>query len=215
MRIVCMTNEGQLPMMKNMLNSAMKVGMDMNLFHCYIVSSDKEAAKYNTSEFKKLTTRKLEVILANMRDTTLWVDNDIVFFENCLNDILKYNGTFVMQDDIWGYCTGFFLVRPSMFGKILIQKCIQRLITNSESIENDQHVFNRLCKKTAIISFTKLPLDEYPNGKVYFEDNKKASAKILHNNYLQTTAEKVQKFKDNNLWDESDTAYNLVNKYFI
>jgi len=44
---------------------------------------------------------------------------------------------------------------------------------------------------------------------------KKASAKILHNNYLQTTAEKVQKFKDNNLWDESDTAFNLANKYFI
>lgn len=215
MRIVCMTNEGQLPMMKNMLNSAMKVGMNMKLFHCYIVSSDKEAAKYNTSEFKKLTTRKLEVILANMRDTTLWVDNDIVFFENCLNDVLKYNGTFVMQDDIWGYCTGFFLVRPSMLGKILIQKCIRQLIANSESIENDQHVFNKLCKKTAIISFTKLPLDEYPNGKVYFEDNKKASAKILHNNYLQTTAEKVQKFKDNNLWDESDTGFNLVNKYFI
>lgn len=215
MRIVCMTNEGQLPMMKNMLNSAMKVGMNMKLFHCYIVSSDKEAAKYNTTEFKKLTTRKLEVILANMRDTTLWVDNDIVFFENCLNDVLKYNGTFVMQDDIWGYCTGFFLVRPSMLGKILIQKCIRQLIANSESIENDQHVFNKLCKKTAIISFTKLPLDEYPNGKVYFEDNKKASAKILHNNYLQTTAEKVQKFKDNNLWDESDTGFNLVNKYFI
>ena len=215
MRIVCMTNEGQLPMMKNMLNSAMKVGMNMKLFHCYIVSSDKEAAKYNTTEFKKLTTRKLEVILANMRDTTLWVDNDIVFFENCLNDVLKYNGTFVMQDDIWGYCTGFFLVRPSMLGKILIQKCIQQLIANSQIIENDQHVFNRLCKKTAIISFTKLPLDEYPNGKVYFEDNKKASTKILHNNYLQTTAEKVQKFKDNNLWDESDTGFNLVNKYFI
>jgi hypothetical protein len=215
MRIVCMTNEGQLPMMKNMLNSAMKVGMDMKLFQCYIVSSDKEAAKYNTTEFKKLTTRKLEVISANMHDTTLWVDNDIVFFENCLNDILKYRGTFVMQDDIWGYCTGFFLVRPSMFGKILIQKCIRQLIANSEIIENDQHVFNRLCKKTAIISFIKLPLDEYPNGKVYFEDNKKASAKILHNNYLQTTAEKVQKFKDNNLWDESDTGFNLVNKYYI
>lgn len=202
-------------MMKNMLNSAMKVGMDMKLFHCYIVSSDKDAAKYNTPEFKKLTTRKLEVILANMKDTVLWVDNDIVFFENCLNDVLKYRGTFVMQDDLWGYCTGFFLARPSMFGKILIQRCIQRLIANSESVENDQHVFNMLCRKTALISFIKLPLDEYPNGQVYFEDNKKASAKILHNNYLQTTAEKVQKFKDNNLWDESDTAYNLVNKYFI
>jgi Nucleotide-diphospho-sugar transferase len=215
MRIVAMTNEGQLPMMKNMLNSAMKAGFNMKLFHCYIISSDKEAAKYNTSEFKKLTTRKLEVILANMHDTTLWVDNDIVFFENCLNDVLKYRGTFVMQDDIWGYCTGFFLARPSMFGKILIQKCIQRLITNSESVENDQHVFNKLCNKSALISFIKLPLDEYPNGKVYFEDDKKSSAKILHNNYLQTTAEKVQKFKDNNLWDESDTAFNLVSKYYI
>ena len=215
MRIVAMTNEGQLPMMKNMLNSAMKAGFNMKLFHCYIISSDKEAAKYNTSEFKKLTTRKLEVILANMYDTTLWVDNDIVFFENCLNDVLKYRGTFVMQDDIWGYCTGFFLARPYMFGKILIQKCIQQLIANSESVENDQHVFNKLCNKSALITLTKLPTDQYPNGKVYFEDNKKSSAKILHNNYLQTTAEKVQKFKDNNLWDESDTAFNLVSKYYI
>jgi hypothetical protein len=210
-----MTNEGQLPMMKIMLNSAMKVGMDMKLFHCYIISSDKEAAKYNTSEFKKLTTRKLEVILANMHDTILWVDNDIVFFENCLNDILKYNGTFVMQDDIWGYCTGFFLVRKSMFAPRLIRDCIERLNLRPDNTENDQHVFNKLCKNRPLFTLTKLPTEQYPNGKVYFEDNKKASAKILHNNYLQTTAEKVQKFKDNNLWDESDTAYNLVNKYFI
>jgi len=210
-----MTNEGQLPMMKNMLNSAMKAGLNMKLFHCYIVSSDKEAAKYNTLEFKKLTTRKLEVILSNMYDTVLWVDNDIVFFENCLSDVLRYNGNFVMQDDIWGYCTGFFLARPSMFGKNLIQKCIQELVSKPKGTENDQHIFNRLYKRTPLITLTKLPTDQYPNGKVYFEDNKKSTAKILHNNYLQTTAEKVQKFKDNNLWDESDAGFNLVNKYFI
>jgi len=210
-----MTNEGQLPMMKNMLNSAMKAGLNMKLFHCYIVSSDKEAAKYNTLEFKKLTTRKLEVILSNMYDTVLWVDNDIVFFENCLSDVLRYNGNFVMQDDIWGYCTGFFLARPSMFGKNLIQKCIQELVSKPKGTENDQHIFNRLYKRTPLITLTKLPTDQYPNGKVYFEDNKKSTAKILHNNYLQTTAEKVQKFKDNNLWDESDVGFNLVNKYFI
>ena len=215
MRIVAMTNEGQLPMMKNMLNSAMKAGFNMRMFHCYIVSSDKEAAKYNTLEFKKLTTQKLEVILANMYDTVLWVDNDIVFFENCLSDVLRYNGNFVMQDDIWGYCTGFFLARPSIFGKNLIKKCIQELVSNPKSAENDQHIFNKFCHRIPLITLTKLPTDQYPNGKVYFEDNKKATAKILHNNYLHTTAEKVQKFKDNNLWDESDTAFNLVNKYYI
>jgi hypothetical protein len=215
MRIVAMTNEGQLPMMKNMLNSAMKAGLNMQMFHCYIVSSDKEAAKYNTLEFKKLTTRKLEVILSNMYDTVLWVDNDIVFFENCLSDVLRHNGNFVMQDDIWGYCTGFFLARPSMFGKNLIQKCIQELVSKPKGTENDQHIFNKFCNRTPLITLTKLPTDQYPNGKVYFEDNKKSTAKILHNNYLQTTAEKVQKFKDNNLWDESDVGFNLVNKYYI
>ena len=202
-------------MMKNMLNSAMKAGLNMQMFHCYIVSSDKEAAKYNTLEFKKLTTRKLEVILSNMYDTVLWVDNDIVFFENCLSDVLRHNGNFVMQDDIWGYCTGFFLARPSMFGKNLIQKCIQELVSKPKGTENDQHIFNKFCNRTPLITLTKLPTDQYPNGKVYFEDNKKSTAKILHNNYLQTTAEKVQKFKDNNLWDESDVGFNLVNKYYI
>ena len=202
-------------MMKNMLNSAMKAGMNMKMFHCYIVSSDKEAASYNTSQFKKLTTRKFEVILSNTFDTVLWVDNDIVFFENCLGDVLRYNGNFIMQDDEWGYCTGFFLIRPSLFAKTLMQKCIQRLNSNPQSNENDQHVFNKLCNQAPLITITKLPTDRYPNGKVYFEDNKKSTAKILHNNYLYTTAEKVQKFKDNNLWDESDTAFNLVNKYYI
>jgi len=210
-----MTNEGQLPMMKNMLNSAMKVGMDMSLFHCYIVSTNKEAANYNTFEFKKLTTKKLEVILANMQDTVLWVDNDIVFFENCLSDIQKYPGTFVMQDDLWGYCTGFFLVRPSVFASSLIHQCIQRLNLHSKSSENDQHVFNSLCKSTPIIRLTKLPTDTYPNGDVYFTQGKKTAAKILHNNYVSTSAEKVQKFKDNNLWDESELAFHVVKKYYI
>ena len=61
-----MTNDAQLPMMKNMLNSAMKSGWDMSLFHCYILSSQKEAASYGTTEFKTITLRKLEVILHNM-----------------------------------------------------------------------------------------------------------------------------------------------------
>ena len=210
-----MTNEGQLPMMKNMLNSAMKVGIDMTLFHCYIMSANKEAANYNTLEFKKLTTRKFEVILANMQDTVLWVDNDIVFFENCLKDVQSYPGTFVMQDDLWGYCTGFFLVRPSLFASSLMQQCIQRLNSRPQSSENDQHVFNSLYSSTPLVRLTKLPIDTYPNGDVYFNQRKRSTAKILHNNYVSSTAEKVQKFKDNNLWDESDTGFNVVKKYYI
>lgn len=204
-------------MMKNMLNSAMKAGFNMKDFHCYIVSSDKEAAAYNTAEFKKLTTRKMEVILINARfwDHVLWVDNDIVFFNNCLKDITRYPGSFVMQDDLWGYCTGFFLVRPTASTNALFQRCIDRLNSNPQSSENDQHAFNKLAQLTPMFTATKLPLNEYPNGHVYFTGNNKGDAKMLHNNYLSTTAEKVQKFKDNNMWDPSDTAFNLVNKYYL
>lgn len=209
-----MTNEAQLPMLKNMLNSALKCGIPMSQFHCYILSSDKEAATYFSSEFKSITTRKLEVILMNMDiDNIMWVDNDIVFFENCLGDIVSKPGSFVMQDDGWGYCTGFFLARPGLFSKQLITKSISWLQKQTSNL-NDQHAFNNMAKSTPI-TITKLSTEEYPNGDVYFSKNIRSKARMVHCNYLYTTAEKVQRLKDHNMWDESDEGFNFVNKYYI
>lgn len=214
MRIVCMTNEGQLPMMKNMLNSALKCGLPMNLFHCYIIGTNKQAAEYSTLEFKHITTRKLEVIRMNMdKDTILWVDNDIVFFQNCLADITSKPGSFVMQDDGWAMCTGFFLARPGLFSKQVIDKSIKWLKAQ-ECTPNDQHAFNICCKSTPIM-ITPLPQDQYPNGETYFDKNIRNKARMVHSNYLTTTAEKVQRFKDHGMWDESDVAFNKVYKYAI
>ena len=214
MRIVCMTNEGQLPMMKNMLNSALKCGIPMNLFHCYIIGTNKEAAEYSTTEFKHITTRKLEVIRVNMDiDTILWVDNDIVFFQNCLGDITSKPGSFVMQDDGWSLCTGFFLARPGLFSKQVIDKSITWLKAQ-QGVPNDQHAFN-ISRKTVPAIITALSREEYPNGETYFDLNIKHNARMVHSNYLKTTAEKVQRFKDHGMWDESDVAFNKVYKYAI
>ena len=217
MRIVAMTNEGQMPMMKNMLNSALKAGFPMHLFHCYILSSNPDAATYNTLGFQSITIRKLQVILGNMNEEILWIDNDIVLFENIIEDVRKYHGNFVMQDDLWGFCTGFFLARPTNFSRNLIQNSIRALSNATNPATNDQHVFNSEYKKIPKFGFpiSKLPLDEYPNGDVYFNQNRKLKAKIVHSNYLATTAEKVTRFKENNMWDESDIGFNLVNKYYI
>lgn len=219
MRIVAMTNEGQLPMMKNMLNSALKAGFPMHLFHCYILSSNPDAATYNTQQFQSITIRKLEVILNNMFDEVLWIDNDIVLFQNIIEDVRRYPGQFVMQDDIWGYCTGFFLARKSNSSKLLIQKSIEHLRNPPMVQTNDQHAFNvehkKLMKQSFGFHISKLPLDEYPNGEIYFNQNRRSNAKMVHSNYLQTTSEKVERFKEHNMWDESDTAFNMVNKYYI
>jgi hypothetical protein len=221
MRIIAMTNEGQLPMMKNMLNSAVKAGIPMELFHCYILDSQKDAASYNTQQFQNITKRKLEIIRDNMNldNEVFWIDNDIVLFENMIRDIRRYPGNFVMQDDLWGVCTGFFLVRSRMSSKYLIQKSIEQLENSQNSNQNDQHAFNYEYNKFKKTSFgfhiSNLPQDQYPNGHVYFVENRKSSAKMVHCNYLETTNEKVQRFKDFNMWNDSDIGFNLVNKYFI
>lgn len=204
-------------MMKNMLNSAMKAGLPMHIFHCYILSDQKSEAAYNTTEFKKITVRKLEVILMNMQfgEPVVWVDNDIVFFKNCLDDLLAYQESFVMQDDLWGFCTGFFLVRPSTFTKSLIQKCITRMNSETHSKENDQHVFNKVCYSIPTLTLTKLPQDKYPNGFVYSSLKDKSGAVIMHNNYLIKTSEKIEKFIRDGNWNPSNSGFDLTYRYCI
>lgn len=218
MRIVCMTNEGQLPMMKNMLRSAMEAGMDMSLFHCYILKDYQQAASYNTKNFKSITTRKLEVILHNMKldSEVLWIDNDIVLFKNCLENVQKYTGTFVMQDDLWSPCTGFFLVRSNDHAIHLIQQCINWLkFRLFNSTVNDQHAFSELYKTYPHVSVTLLPKESYPNGQVYFGDKTSKDPYMVHCNYVVTTAEKEQRLKDHGMWNPTDEAFHLANKYMI
>jgi hypothetical protein len=51
---------------------------------------------------------------------------------------------------------------------------------------------------------------EYPVGDVYFKTNEyvfdRSIARILHNNFLFTAREKVERFKANNMWNPSDEA---------
>jgi hypothetical protein len=218
MRIVAMSNEGQLPMMKNMLNSAMNAGWPMPLFHCYLVGMNKESAAYNTFEFQTLTLRKLEVILANMRldKEVLWIDNDIYLFKNTIEHMRSFGGQFVMQDDLWGPCTGFFLVRSNITTIRTMEKTIAYLKERlNTTIMNDQHAFHRIYKSMLGLVVSLLPTNEYPNGEIYFTKQVRSDAKMVHNNFLISTREKVERFKEFGLWDETDTAFLQVNRYSI
>jgi hypothetical protein len=210
MRIICMTNDAQLPMMKSMLMSAMKAGIDMSLFHCYILASQKEVATYNTAEFKSITTRKLELILENMlaHEFFMWVDNDIHFFQDCTVDVLSKSGNFIMQDDLWSPCTGFFLVWSNPATISLIKRSIQWLKLNNSPSFNDQHAFKACMNPIrGIDRITLLDAQQYPNGEMYFVQKQTSKARMVHCNFLKTTAEKVQRLKDYGFWDESDEAF--------
>jgi hypothetical protein len=215
-----MTNAAQLPMLKNMLNSAYKTGFYMANFHVYLLANaanaEAVAATYGTKNFHDITIKKLEVILENsyLDKEILWVDNDIVFFKDIAPEILKTSGDFVIQDDIWGLCTGFFLMRCSTRTRNIIRKSIEYLKKSGDPKQNDQHAFNAVLPKSIpFVSVTKLPLTEYCNGHIYAVCNQKADAKMFHNNFLATTSEKVERFKSFGMWDESDTGFNNVYRY--
>jgi hypothetical protein len=218
MRIVAMTNDGQLPMMKSMLNSADKAGWPMHLFHCYMVATNPETARYNTLEFQSLTLRKLHVILHNMRldNEVLWIDNDIFLFQNTIDHMRTFPGQFVMQDDLWSPCTGFFLVRSNPISIRTIEKTILYLEQRLKgTVYNDQHAFCRVYKSVLGLIVSVLPTNEYPNGEIYFSQKVKSNAKMVHNNFLATTPEKVERFKEFGFWDDSDSAFLKVNRYAI
>lgn len=213
-----MTNEGQLPMMKNMLRTAMESGFDMSLFHCYILTEQRSLASYKSREFKTIVTRKLEVILHNMKldNEILWIDNDIVLFQNCIDDLRKYTGSFVMQDDVWSPCTGFFLARTHSASLKAIRDCITWLkMRRIDYTKNDQHAFLDIYRSIENLTVTLLPKEEYPNGYIYFEQKSSNNPKMVHCNFLKTTPEKVERLKEHGLWNPTETAFELANKYYI
>ena len=76
-------------------------------------------------------------------------------------------------------------------GKLADQKAIQ------ESIKN-------LKNQNKTIKLDILDLKEYPNGARYFNNintiYKNHKPKIVHNNYIVGTKNKIERFKKNNLW---------------
>jgi hypothetical protein len=96
-----------------------------------------------------------------------------------------------------------------------IERSIQYLRDRSNTGMNDQHAFVKVYKTIFGLMVSLLPKEEYPNGEIYFGKKITERARMVHNNYLHTTAEKVERFKSINLWDESDSGFLLTNRYAI
>ena len=201
-------------MFQNMVRSAHRVGIDMsNLYVKRIVAP---VGAYNTDTFQKITKQKLQYIYDNLlHDDILWVDNDIVFFENCIPDVIRDTITFSIQDDLWGFCTGFFYAKKNYWTLLTIQRAIEWLDSQQHFSLNDQHAFNEVLKTEELFgdvlcTLRVLPSQEYPVGFVYFNLKLRAKARMLHNNYLMTTAEKIERFKQEGLWYDNETDSNIV-----
>lgn len=217
-----MSNEGQLPMLHNLLRSMKECGVDFSLLDVYLLQTNPNAARYGTKDFQSITIKKFECILKSMEsgEDVLWVDNDIVFFSNPIPDLEKYCESIVIQNDGPQPCTGFMLLRNRDDVKQLLTKCIHMIHQVQHSnrvltflrVINDQDAFEKVW--TPAISLIRLPRDTYPNGEAYVSLQPK-NAIIFHNNYLHTTHEKIERFQKYGFWNPDPTLLETTKRIYI
>lgn len=184
----------------------------------------KNEADFGTKDFYEITYNKLDIIKQNLEKynkVVIYSDTDIVFLQDITDDVNKFisnSADILIQDDSpnfknsTNYCSGFMIFKPNKIcievleeakrimkenwdkrggGKLADQKAIQESMNNLKS-------------QNKTIKLELLDLKEYPNGARYFNNintiYKTHKPKIVHNNYIVGTKNKIERFKKNNLW---------------
>ena len=224
MKFLTFLNSGCLDICKNMLISAEKVGIDMNDF--YIACLDKNAYEnlkqypnafmwinvelanesigeyqdwtFNAnSGFRNVVKYKWRIIqeIYRQHKELCWVDTDIVFKENPI-ELIKNQEEILFQSDRPGstLCSGFMVFNNTIECRKLIKECAK------DENEDDQLIVNRIALDRYYDNIALLSEDLFPNGSVYYKENRKENAVIVHNNWMIGVNTKIQNFKEEKLW---------------
>ena len=177
----------------------------------------KELGKFcpwNTKGYDKICYLKLELIyrILALNKNVLLVDGDIAFQQNPLEDILSWQKDTIY--DVWiqndsqenrntkNMCTGYMFIK-SNDRLITLYDCVseegKKKYLTCAFDNNDQSYFNKFVKPGCM--FNALPLEKYPNGKMYYDNTEKIkqSAILVHFNWVQGHL-KMAKMKEHKMW---------------
>ena len=219
---ITLTNNGYLDYTRNCIKSLEKIGVEGLKVYCiddecfnkldypnkFKIDNPKEEQisefhKFRSGiEWTKIVFQKFKIIYKELKenDYVLFTDGDIVFkekriIEDLLNrigdyDLLAQNDRFDDYNDEQ-LCTGFMLVRSC-------EKTINFFdpnIIKLEGIRGCDQIYVNFYKNK--LKYKKLPLNKYPNGK-YFRDNNNYNPYIIHYNFLVGHSKKEMMIKDKN-----------------
>lgn len=220
MKFLTFLNSGCIDICKNMLKSAENVGLNLNDFIIACIDAnayeqmksykgaylafEHEITEYKnwsfdeTSDFRKIVKYKWKIIKDNYikYNSLCFVDTDIVFLKNPLPFISKAE-KILFQCDLPGstICSGFMVFNNTDKCKELIEIC------GNNIEEDDQILINKLVLTNEYInSIGLLKPNMFPNGHVYYQQNIKNDAIIVHNNFMVGIEEKTRRFKEEKLW---------------
>lgn len=223
MKFLTFLNSGCINICKNMLISAEKVGINMNDFYiaCLDESSfdslndysnaflwktpqtESDSSEYQNwtfeqnSGFRRVVRHKWKIIQETYKSSQelCWVDTDIVFKENPI-ELIEGQDEILFQSDRPGstLCSGFMVFNSSPECRKMIRDCA--IVDN----EDDQLIVNKIALDKYYDNIALLNEDLFPNGHVYYKENRKENAVIVHNNWMIGIDTKIQHFKDEKLW---------------
>ena len=175
----------------------------------------KKIADFRTKEYNDILLNKLDIILEHLkidRKIVVYSDTDVVFLDDLFDDIERFKNSdydMMIQNDVPSFdefdksnlCAGFMFLKPNKKVIEIIKKSQKKAL---ERYMNDQQCLNEVLKNDDSIKYDVLDLRDFPNGKRYFDHVnsvfKEYTPKIVHNNWLFKTADKVVRFKKHNLW---------------
>jgi hypothetical protein len=149
------------------------------------------------SGFRNIVRYKWKIIdeIHQKHPNLMWVDTDIVFKENPV-ELLSGHEEVLFQTDAPGstICTGFMVFNETSECRQLVAEC------GADETDDDQLIMNRIGLSKYNDHIALLSEDLFPNGHVYYQQNRKDNAMIVHNNWMVGVETKIQKFKEENLW---------------
>jgi hypothetical protein len=188
-----------------------------NLGYITYCIDDSQLGKFcpwNSPGYDKICYLKLELIykVLSLNMNVLLIDGDIVFRKNPLEEIMEWQKD--SSVDVWiqndaqenrntkNMCTGYMYIKSSD-RLINLYDCVseegKKKYLTCAFDNNDQTYFNKYVKPACI--FNALPLEKYPNGKMFYENTEKIkdSAVLVHFNWVQGHI-KMAKMKEYKMW---------------
>ena len=179
----------------------------------------KTPSSYGSSAFKRKTHLKTKIVLNALflGLTVIIIDVDIVLFKDPVPYLLCDDCDIQIQSDLSEGNSGFYMARPTKGSIILHQQAWDKAQYYAEKMSN-QAIMNKVMHymwQTGQVKVGILPLELFPPGKVYFEenprmfyyDNPPQNEVLMHNNWIVSKAAKIYRFKEQLLWRVDTDGY--------
>jgi hypothetical protein len=184
-------------------------------------------ASFGTSGFSQIVRSKFTALRDAMRRHPdahiVWLDTDLYFFSDPREGLVAHAAAHpaaiahFQGANPGRVCTGFFMVCPQHIAaartmllnpaEAMLREHLTGAGGNAKEYADDESCMNRVIQRRGPAACSKLvsvlPAAVFPNGRDYFDRNRRSGALMVHNNWISGLERKIARFRQHGLWNLS------------